>query len=81
MAKGMLITFEGGEGSGKTTLCDKMAEYLEKKGRAVLKVREPGGTKLGEEIKKLLLEDGGHDAGFRADRRWVRSAPYIPRHR
>lgn len=63
----MLITFEGGEGSGKTTLCDKMAEYLEKKGRGVLKVHEPGGTKLGEEIKKLLLEDGGYELNPKAE--------------
>ncbi len=63
----MLITFEGGEGSGKTTLCDKMAEYLEKKGGGVLKVHEPGGTKLGEEIKKLLLEDGGYELNPKAE--------------
>lgn len=63
----MLITFEGGEGSGKTTLCDKMAEYLEKKGLSVLKAHEPGGTKLGDEIKKLLLEDGGYELNPKAE--------------
>ncbi len=61
MAKGILITFEGGEGSGKTTLCEKMVEHLEKKGRGVIRLHEPGGTKLGDEIKKMLLEDRGYE--------------------
>ncbi len=67
MAKGMLITFEGGEGSGKTTLCEKIAEYLEKKGRKVLKVHEPGGTKLGEDVRKILLEDNGYELNPKAE--------------
>ena len=67
MAKGMLITFEGGEGSGKTTLCEKIAQYMETKGRGVLRVHEPGGTKLGEEIKKLLLEDRGYELNPKAE--------------
>lgn len=67
MERGMFITFEGGEGSGKTTLCEKTAEYLAKKGRRVLKAHEPGGTKLGEEIKKLLLGDEGLDLDPKAE--------------
>ncbi len=54
--QGIFITFEGGEGAGKTTLINEMARQLEQEGHHVLKTREPGGTRLGEEIRKLLLE-------------------------
>ncbi len=52
---GHLITFEGGEGSGKTTQIAHLARYLEKKGYRVLQTREPGGTLIGEAIRSLLL--------------------------
>ena len=51
----MFVTFEGGEGAGKTTLIEKMAEALKVKGYEVLRVREPGGTRLGEAVRGLLL--------------------------
>lgn len=54
--KGLFITFEGGEGAGKTTLIEKVAHYLSSEGYPFLKTREPGGTKLGEEIRSLLLK-------------------------
>jgi dTMP kinase len=53
--EGLFITIEGGEGCGKTTLTNRLALELEKKGYSVLKTREPGGTPLSEEIRKLLL--------------------------
>ena len=53
--KGLFITLEGGEGAGKTTLAEGLKRYLESKGRKVLVTREPGGTKLGEKIRDLLL--------------------------
>lgn len=53
---GMLVTFEGGEGSGKTTLIEQIKLWFEKHGKAVLVTREPGGVLLGEEIRSLLLE-------------------------
>ena len=56
MQKGLFITFEGGEGAGKTTLIEEIEKTFRKKGHSVLKTREPGGTKLGEEIRSLLLE-------------------------
>ena len=57
MAKqGFFITFEGGEGAGKTTLIEKIAQHLGSSGHSVLKTREPGGTKLGEHIRALLLQ-------------------------
>jgi dTMP kinase len=51
----MLITFEGGEGSGKTTQSELLALHLEAGGWKVLRLREPGGTALGEEVRRLLL--------------------------
>jgi dTMP kinase len=54
--RGFFITFEGGEGAGKTTLIEKVAHYLALKGYPLLQTREPGGTKLGEEIRSLLLK-------------------------
>lgn len=58
--KGLFITFEGGEGSGKTTLAKRLSHELTKQGHSIVLSREPGGTALGEQIRKWLLE-------FRAD--------------
>ena len=52
---GLLITFEGSEGSGKSTQVSRLAQRLEKQGSGVLVTREPGGTELGEEIRRLLM--------------------------
>ena len=54
--KGIFITFEGIEGSGKSTQMAALAESLVQKDWKVLKTREPGGTKLGESIRNLLLD-------------------------
>jgi dTMP kinase len=53
--RGLFITFEGGEGAGKTTLIRKVREALEGEGFSCLVTREPGGTALGEQIRNLLL--------------------------
>ena len=53
--KGLFITFEGGEGAGKTTLIDRVFETLTTKGHSVVRTLEPGGTSLGREIRELLL--------------------------
>ena len=52
----MFITFEGGEGSGKTTLIVQLRDVLIQQGHAVLVSREPGGTQLGEAIRGWLLK-------------------------
>jgi dTMP kinase len=58
--KGIFITFEGGEGSGKTTQVNRLAQFLTEQGRKVITTREPGGTPEGEKIRELLVQrDGG----------------------
>lgn len=56
LSSGLFITFEGGEGAGKTTLIDEMVRQLEREGYSLVRTREPGGTKMGEEIRDLLLK-------------------------
>ncbi|NGX33364.1 MAG: Thymidylate kinase [Candidatus Anoxychlamydiales bacterium] len=55
MKKGFFITFEGGEGAGKTSLIDNIKQYLESKKLDYIVTREPGGTKFGEYVRDLLL--------------------------
>ncbi len=52
----MFVTFEGIDGSGKTTQVDLLRQALESEGRSVVATREPGGTPLGERVRELLLE-------------------------
>ena len=59
--RGLLITFEGGEGAGKSTQSRKLKEYLEAKGRSVVLTREPGGTPEAEKIRDLLVQRDGGD--------------------
>ena len=53
--RGRFITLEGGEGTGKSTLIEGLAEALRATGRAVMTTREPGGTELAERIRNLAL--------------------------
>lgn len=56
MEKGKLITFEGGEGCGKSTQVRFLKEALEQRGIEVLLTREPGGTILAEQIRRLIKD-------------------------
>ena len=55
MAKGRFITFEGGEGAGKSTQVGLLASALRAAGQTVLETREPGGNEAAEEIRRLLV--------------------------
>ena len=61
-APGRLITFEGGEGAGKSTQIRRLGEALEQRGLHVVVTREPGGSPFAEGLRKLLLQ-GGEDFG------------------
>ncbi len=54
--KGLFITFEGGEGAGKSAQISRFAAYLREQGQEVITTREPGGTEIGKEIRRLLVE-------------------------
>jgi dTMP kinase len=59
-AKGIFIAFEGGEGTGKSTQSKLLQKWLEQEGETVVLSREPGGTDLGKDLRKILL---GHETG------------------
>lgn len=64
MEKGLFITFEGADGSGKTTQLNLVKDFLEKEGYDVVVTREPGALELGKKIRNILL----HYEGVVADR-------------
>jgi len=52
------IAFEGVEGAGKSTVAERVAAHLDSIGEKVIRVREPGGTEVGERVREILLGDG-----------------------
>jgi len=58
--QGIFIAFEGGEGTGKSTQSKLLQKWLEQEGESVVLSREPGGTDLGKDLRKILL---GHETG------------------
>jgi len=58
MKRGTFITVEGGEGAGKTTMMERMVDWLAAQGRHVVRTREPGGTELAEKLREILLDKG-----------------------
>lgn len=56
---GLFITFEGGDGSGKSTQASLLGQWLTEQGRTVVHTREPGGTEVGLQIRELVLHHRG----------------------
>ncbi|HYM53446.1 MAG TPA: dTMP kinase [Candidatus Dormibacteraeota bacterium] len=67
--RGKFITLEGSEGSGKTTAARHLGEWLQSRGEPTIVTREPGGTPLGDEVRRLVLHlrDVSDDLDPRAD--------------
>ena len=63
----MFITFEGPDGSGKTTQIRLLAEWLREQGREVVLTREPGGTEIGDQIRAVLHDPYNTAMGARAE--------------
>jgi dTMP kinase len=61
-AHGLFLTFEGGDGSGKSTQSALLTEWLAEQGRTVVHAREPGGTELGLELREIILHRRGYIA-------------------
>ncbi len=61
MKRGLFITFEGPEGSGKSTHSKLLCDFLKARGLKVLHTREPGGTTVSEKIRKILLDSRNKD--------------------
>jgi len=57
---GLFLTFEGGDGSGKSTQSALLERWLVEQGRTVVSTREPGGTEVGDEIREIVLHRRGH---------------------
>ena len=62
MVTGLFITFEGGDGSGKSTQVGLLTAWLESESHEVVHSREPGGTELGVELRNIVLHRRGHIA-------------------
>ncbi|MBN9180203.1 MAG: dTMP kinase, partial [Microbacterium sp.] len=59
---GLFVTFEGGDGVGKTTQATALEEWLQATGRSVVRTREPGGTEVGVLLRDIVLHHRGEVA-------------------
>lgn len=59
MSRGLFVTLEGGDGSGKSTQASLLEQWLVEHGRTVVRTREPGGTPVGVEIREIVLHHRG----------------------
>ncbi|MGR0321136.1 dTMP kinase [Agromyces sp. ZXT2-3] len=66
MTRGLFLTLEGGDGSGKTTQAEMLERWFTAAGRTVVRTREPGGTDVGVEVREIVLHHRG-DVAPRAE--------------
>lgn len=64
LMRGIFITFEGPDGSGKTTQINLLNDYFKKRGREVVLTREPGGTQISEKIREVILDPENKGMSF-----------------
>ncbi|WP_096186130.1 dTMP kinase [Evansella halocellulosilytica] len=64
---GLFITFEGGEGAGKTTVLKSIMETLQKQGKKVMATREPGGSAIAEKIRHIILDPEHNEMDARTE--------------
>lgn len=67
MKQGFFITLEGNDGAGKTTIAQACVERLKALGHEVVYTREPGGSRIAERIRDLLLDPGNTDMDARTE--------------
>lgn len=65
--RGTFITFEGGDGAGKSTHIRFLSEALHARGYEVVSLREPGGTRIGEKLRRVLLDPSNDDLSDQAE--------------
>ncbi len=64
MQKGLFITFEGPDGSGKTTQIERLKAFLNEKGYDAVLTREPGGTAIGEKLREIVLDKNNTEMDY-----------------
>jgi dTMP kinase len=67
MGRGFFLTFEGLDGSGKTTQLRKLASWLQSQNHQITVTRQPGGTRIGDRIRQLLLDSRTENLAARAE--------------
>ncbi len=67
MSKGLFISFEGNDGSGKTSILNALKEKLQKEGIEIILTREPGGNKIAEQIRSVILDKENTDMDSRTE--------------
>lgn len=65
--RGIFIVLEGPDGSGKSTMAKKIGEYFFQQGREIEFTREPGGTKISEKVRELILDNNNTEMNYRTE--------------